>query len=210
MRATEPPTRFVGANTAVHDPVDAAARIRAGCAPPPGLAEVAQPEPDLRDDLAALEAGHARLLTPEDDDWPNAAAHDLAASGTGAPLGLWVHGDPQLGVLTAGRVAVVGSLAASPYGEYVAAELARGVADRDIAVVNGAEARPPRLRGPRTGHVGDVRRDQRVAAYRDGHGRHLRRRGHRHPWTPMTRGTRWTRSAGVSRDQESLVTTRPC
>ncbi|GAA3573934.1 DNA-processing protein DprA [Amycolatopsis ultiminotia] len=138
MRATEPPTQSVGAYTAVHGPVEAAERIRAGCAPPAVLAEVAQPEPDLRDDLAALEAGHARLLTPEDDDWPNAAAHDLAASGTGAPLGLWVHGDPQLGVLTAGPVAVVGSLAASPYGEYVAAELGRGIADRDIAVVNGA------------------------------------------------------------------------
>ncbi|MFE6611972.1 DNA-processing protein DprA [Amycolatopsis sp. NPDC057786] len=137
MRATEPPTQSVGAYTAVHGPVDAADRIRAGCAPPAVLAEVVQPEPDLRGDLVALEAGHARLLTPEDDNWPS-AAHDLAASGTGAPLGLWVRGDPQLGVLTAGPVAMVGSLAASPYGEYVAAELGRGIADRDIAVVNGA------------------------------------------------------------------------
>lgn len=149
MRAIEPPTQSVGAYTAVHGPVDAADRIRAGCAPPAVLSEVVCPEPDLRDDLAALEAGRASLLTPEDDNWPSAAADALAAFGTGAPLGLWVRGDPQLGVLTADPVAVVGSLVASSYGEYVAAELGRGVADRDIGVVNGAGfgVEAPALRG---------------------------------------------------------------
>lgn len=91
-------------------------------------------------ELAAL-AG-ARLVCPEDDEWPGwldvlTEAGELGGRG-GPPLALWVRGEAGLRALTARAVALVGSRSASQYGQYVSSELAAGLADRAITVVSGA------------------------------------------------------------------------
>lgn len=73
----------------------------------------------------------ARLLIPEDDQWPTTTA----LSGT---VGLWVRGQADLAVLSAEMVCVTGARAASSYGTHVAADLAGGLAARGYAVVAGA------------------------------------------------------------------------
>jgi DNA processing protein len=95
-------------------------------------------------DLAAADALGARLVVPEDDEWPAwpFTAFGLAArrgvSWAVPPLGLWVHGPARLDELAAGAAAVVGSRAATPYGEHVAAELAYELVGHGVTVVSGA------------------------------------------------------------------------
>ncbi|MFS0867297.1 DNA-processing protein DprA [Microbacterium sp. 179-B 1A2 NHS] len=74
-----------------------------------------------------------RLLTAEDDEWPN-ALDDL---GPHAPRCLWVRGD--LGTLSSRTpaVALVGARAATGYGEHVAMEMAAELAGSGITVVSG-------------------------------------------------------------------------
>ncbi len=86
-----------------------------------------------------------RFVVPEDDEWPAdvfAGLSSLAADGDtlgGPPLGLWVQGDVRLDKLAAApSIAVVGSRAATEYGEHHAAELAYGLASRRVPVVSGA------------------------------------------------------------------------
>ncbi len=83
----------------------------------------------------------ARLVCPGDAGWPD-SLDVLTEAGAierrgGLPLALWVRGPGDLRTLTARSCAVVGARAASQYGLYVAAEMASGLADRDIAVVSG-------------------------------------------------------------------------
>ncbi|WP_406036858.1 DNA-protecting protein DprA [Micromonospora sp. NBC_00898] len=89
----------------------------------------------------------ARIVTPEDDEWP-AGVDDLrrlALSGasrrvdteTAPPLCFWVRGAWPLAEAMARSVAVVGARAATPYGVHVATELGYGLADRDWSVVSG-------------------------------------------------------------------------
>ena len=82
-----------------------------------------------------------RFVVPGDDEWP-AAIDDLSwgeAVGTmrGAAFGLWVAGRRSLGEATAGSVAIVGSRAATAYGEHVTSDLAYGVAEQGHAVISG-------------------------------------------------------------------------
>lgn len=75
----------------------------------------------------------ATLLTPADHNWPAS----LAALGAGAPLALWVRGDPaRLSDLNR-SVALVGARAATGYGEHVAMDSAAGLSDRGFAIVSG-------------------------------------------------------------------------
>ncbi|MFE0024116.1 DNA-processing protein DprA [Amycolatopsis sp. NPDC059021] len=53
-------------------------------------------------------------------------------------LGADCENEPRLGDLDTNAVAVVGTLAASPYGEHVADDLGRDLARRGITVINGA------------------------------------------------------------------------
>lgn len=73
----------------------------------------------------------ARLLIPEDDQWPTTTA----LSGT---VGLWVRGQADLAVLSGLSVTVTGARAATSYGTHAAAELAGELAARGSAVVAGA------------------------------------------------------------------------
>ncbi|MFC8732821.1 DNA-processing protein DprA [Luteimicrobium sp. NPDC057192] len=88
---------------------------------------------DPRRELRALDLLGGTLLLPGDPRWPR-ALDDL---GAGGPQCLWVRGAPDLEVLSARSVAVVGARACTEYGRHVAAELAHGLAGRGITVVSG-------------------------------------------------------------------------
>ncbi|MBX3193645.1 MAG: DNA-processing protein DprA [Microbacteriaceae bacterium] len=74
-----------------------------------------------------------RLIVPGDDVWPDAVG-DLQ---TYTPFALWARGDVARLRDVERSVALVGSRAATGYGEHVAVELASGSCDRGIAVVSG-------------------------------------------------------------------------
>lgn len=77
---------------------------------------------------------HLRLLTPQDDEWPE-LLNDLQET---APHCLWVQGPGRLDQLVAGRsLALVGSRASTPYGEDTAATLGAAFAAGGGTVVSG-------------------------------------------------------------------------
>jgi len=75
----------------------------------------------------------AALVTPEHPLWPES----VDELDHGAPLALWVRGDPGRLPLLSRSVALVGARAASGYGEHVALESAAGLSDRGFAIVSG-------------------------------------------------------------------------
>lgn len=86
----------------------------------------------VRDALRGAADVAARLLLPDDPEWPR-GIDDLGAH---APTALWVRGDVAL--LGAARsISVVGARAATAYGETVAAELAGDLAGDGTVVVSG-------------------------------------------------------------------------
>lgn len=72
-----------------------------------------------------------RWVIPGDPEWPPG----MVLLGDSQPLGLWVRGqvplEPQL------AVSVVGARSATQYGEYVASELAAGLAGEEVLIVSG-------------------------------------------------------------------------
>lgn len=145
LRVAEPPAKALRAFVARTGPVRAAELVRAGEVP-----EAVKPETSARCsfDLAErdleLAAGcGARLVLPEDDEWPGwrFLAFELAARGGheygGEPLALWVRGLP-LNEFGDHSAAIVGARAASGYGVHVAADLAYGIAETGFGVVSGA------------------------------------------------------------------------
>ncbi|MEI5583078.1 MULTISPECIES: DNA-processing protein DprA [unclassified Agromyces] len=74
----------------------------------------------------------ARLLLPDDEEWPD-GMRDLDAH---APLTLWVRGRVAA-LRETPSIALVGARAATGYGEHVAIESAAGLVDRGFAVVSG-------------------------------------------------------------------------
>lgn len=139
----EPPAPALGAFVARHGPVRAAELVRAGEVP-----EIVEKETIARRDrdrvvahLSAAAAVGARLVTPEDPEWP--AAQCLAFELAGhkhlpAPIALWVRGEARLDEMVERSVAIVGSRAATGYGGRVAHTLALGVAGAGFTVVSGA------------------------------------------------------------------------
>ncbi|WP_432494327.1 DNA-processing protein DprA [Kineococcus gypseus] len=98
-------------------------------------------ETDPAADLARARAVGGRLVVPGDEEWPE-GLHDLdRPAGTerpqGAPLALWVRGPAHLARAVHRAAAVVGSRAASAYGEHVTSEIAGGLAERGVGVVSG-------------------------------------------------------------------------
>lgn len=93
-------------------------------------------------DLGLLTDMGGRLVTPDDDEWP--AWRMLAFDGLGhtrvdgAPLALWVVGSRSLADLTERSVSIVGTRAASGYGEHVTAEIAGDLAVDGWTIVSGA------------------------------------------------------------------------
>ncbi|WP_208630145.1 DNA-processing protein DprA [Amycolatopsis kentuckyensis] len=146
LRVAEPPAPAVVAFVAAHGPVAAAARVRRGDCPDEVLKETeARRSYDLvsQDFARAAEVG-ARLVVPEDAEWPNwpLLALDQAAQRGVAeavpPLALWVAGEVALGTAADRAVAIVGARAATDYGEHHAAEFAYGLAGRNVPVFSGA------------------------------------------------------------------------
>lgn len=127
--------------------MEAVHRLRTGAAPRDVARFVAARRDDLAVDagerlLAAGQAAGARLVVPEDDEWPAAVFEALRWVDSGdepsmPPLALWVRGDPPLAQVCARSVAIVGARAATAYGAHVAAEIAFGLAERDWTVVSG-------------------------------------------------------------------------
>lgn len=146
LRVAEPPTVALGSFVEEHGPVEAAALVRAGDVPAAVLEEVAARAhlDHVEHDLAAAAEVDARLVVPEDDEWPAWPLLSLAnAAGRGQrwarpPLALWVRGSHRLADVFDHAVAVVGARAATAYGEHVAADFGYGLARDGTTVVSGA------------------------------------------------------------------------
>ncbi|HEY5880836.1 MAG TPA: DNA-processing protein DprA [Nakamurella sp.] len=152
LRACEPPSgalaRFVG----TQGPVAAWQAVLSRRAPRAVMsataARVDGVDPAVlvgraRADLAAAARVGARLIGPDDAEWPAAVVSSFAGAvergvrGAGPPVALYVRGRPLAG-LPDRAVTVVGSRASSPYGTRVAGELAYELARAGLAVVSGA------------------------------------------------------------------------
>jgi DNA processing protein len=131
-------------------PVAAATALHGEAAPPRLQALVGTRAGEDRSgaDLDRADRLGARLVVPEDDEWPADELHCLtlaAAQGhTGdrttalvPPLGLWVRGAARLDLTVDRAVALVGSRASTAYGEHVAADLAHGLTARGWTTVSG-------------------------------------------------------------------------
>jgi DNA processing protein len=95
------------------------------------------------EDLEVLHRLGGRLVTAEDDEWPWLAFAAFAGVDTRQrpeghpPMVLWVVGPARLDEVADRAAAIVGTRASTAYGEHVAADLAAGLAGRDVAVVSG-------------------------------------------------------------------------
>jgi DNA processing protein len=134
-------------------PVEAVRALRAGSAAgrATALAEARRQQDRAADDLAEAHRLGARLVTPEDREWPDEALramqvayereHGSARSEDTVeltpPLALWVLGAPRLDEAFARAVAVVGARSATPYGTAVAGRLGDGLTRAGWAVVSG-------------------------------------------------------------------------
>ena len=146
LRVVEPPAPALVGFVGEVGPVEAAERVRRGDVPEP-VAKVteARREYDLvaQDFAQAAEAG-ARLVVPEDDEWPAwplLSLEQAAKRGVGEavpPLALWVCGEIPLAAATEQAGAIVGARAATSYGEHHAAEFGFGLARRGVPVFSGA------------------------------------------------------------------------
>jgi DNA processing protein len=83
--------------------------------------------------LAAWEQGGMRVIVPGDAEWPT----QLDDLGDVRPLLLWLHGTADLRLTCVNSVAIVGSRAATGYGQHVAIELAATLAERGLGVISG-------------------------------------------------------------------------
>ncbi len=144
-RVAEPPRPELAALVDRVGAVEAAARIRRG-AVGPELARHTEARREIdvaADDLRILDRHGGRLITPDDDEWPVLAFAGFG--GTDAvnkpdcrpPLVLWAVGPAGLDEVAERATAIVGTRAATAYGELVAADLAAGLAEHDVAVVSG-------------------------------------------------------------------------
>ncbi|HKD99272.1 MAG TPA: DNA-processing protein DprA [Micromonosporaceae bacterium] len=148
----EPGNREMWRLVAEHGPAGALDRVRAGEIPLE-LAATAAPRMSLGDPAElgkvaldrTVRAG-GRVITPESPEWPTRVDDLCRASRDTAsphdrdvypPLCLWLRGAPPLAAAAQRSVAVVGSRAATPYGQHVATELGYGLAERGWTVVSG-------------------------------------------------------------------------
>jgi DNA processing protein len=136
-------------------PAAAVAQLRSGRAPGRVHALVgrrAGQDASLAD-LARAERCGARLVMPEDDEWPHLAVHALTLAAAEEPtdpgrqvdrtralvppVALWVRGTGRLDEVLDRSVSLVGSRASTAYGEHVAGELAHQLGRRGWTVVSG-------------------------------------------------------------------------
>lgn len=92
--------------------------------------------------LAHSERLGARVVIPEDEEWPDQVTDLIRAArredaDVAPPVCLWVRGEKRLDETLRRSVALVGARAATEYGRHVATELGFGLADRGWTVVSG-------------------------------------------------------------------------
>jgi len=83
--------------------------------------------------LAAWQDSGLRLVMPGDAEWPT----QLDDLGDERPLLLWVRGAADFRLACVSSVAIVGSRAATGYGQHVAIELAAALAEKGVETVSG-------------------------------------------------------------------------
>lgn len=146
MRVAEPPALALHALVDVVGALAAAERVRSGAVPPEvrGETESRRHLDEAGEDLLVAEKAGARLVVPEDPDWPAwpllclTPLNNRSQRGAGPPLGLWVRGEAPVADLFDQAVSVIGARAATSYGENVALEVGYGLAGAGITVVSGA------------------------------------------------------------------------
>lgn len=83
-----------------------------------------------------------RWITPSDEEWPNRLldldGFDGINGVAGAPVGLWVAGEPALCELVEQSVAIVGARNCTTYGAETATEVAADCASQSLTVISGA------------------------------------------------------------------------
>ncbi|RBY87072.1 DNA-protecting protein DprA [Blastococcus sp. TBT05-19] len=154
-RAVEPGTVDLWRFVEDVGPVEAVRQLRSGAAPASirSLAGPRAEQDETAADLRRAERCGARLVVPEDGEWPDLALHALTVAAAQEPLdradqsdrtlalvppiALWVRGPARLDEVTARSVGVVGSRAATAYGEHVAGELGHQLGERGWTVVSG-------------------------------------------------------------------------
>lgn len=144
-RVAEPPNALLADLVATVGAVEAAERIRRRDVKDRlKRATEARFEIDTaEEDLAILERMGGRLVTADDDEWPYLpfrsfdGADRTKLPNAYAPLVLWVVGPSRMSDFTQRAASIVGTRAATAYGEHIAADLAAGLAERDVAVVSG-------------------------------------------------------------------------
>lgn len=144
-RVAESPCSDLSAFVAKVGPVEAAAAIRGGRAPDNLRSRVvARYKIDsAAEDLDMLDRRGGRLITPDDAEWPHLAftvfdAEEVQEKESGRrPMVLWAIGPARLDEIAARSASIVGTRACTSYGEYVAADLSAGLAERGAAVVSG-------------------------------------------------------------------------
>lgn len=144
-RVAEPPCAPLAALVRRVGPEEAADRVRRGLVDQ-AVAQHTEAKREIDHSAADLELvarRGGRLITPDDDEWPGLAF--TAFSGCtardrprgGPPMVLWALGPARLDEVADRAVAMVGTRAATAYGEHMTAELAAGLVERDIAIVSG-------------------------------------------------------------------------
>jgi DNA processing protein len=86
-------------------------------------------------------AATMRFIVPGDDEWPDGLddlrhAESIQRRG-GEPLGMWLRGPGYLAHLMQRSVAIVGSRAATAYGNGIATDLAADLVEQGVTVVSG-------------------------------------------------------------------------
>ncbi|MEZ0364600.1 DNA-processing protein DprA [Mycobacterium sp. pUA109] len=144
-RVAEPPCPELAALVKRVGPVEAAERVRCGQVDA-GVAQHTKARSEIdraAEDLALLERRGGRLITPDDAEWPVLAFAAFGGAAARAkpqcrpPLVLWALGPARLDEIAQRAAAIVGTRAATGYGEQVSADLAAGLVERDVAVVSG-------------------------------------------------------------------------
>lgn len=83
--------------------------------------------------LAAWQEGGMRQIMPGDAEWPT----QLDDLGDARPLVLWARGTADLRLTCVNSVSMVGSRAATGYGNHVAIEMAAALSEHGLGVVSG-------------------------------------------------------------------------
>lgn len=96
----------------------------------------------VSEDLRILDRLGGRLVTPDSPEWPQSRMTEFGLDEDvpdgSPPVALWTLGALELTRLGEQAAAIVGTRAASGYGEHVTAEIAAELADRGFVVVSGA------------------------------------------------------------------------